>query len=68
MEEELGWCQAGKVGVLYKASALRAVVIFDEVGQRPVLEAERDSLTLHVLLPHHSNNLHRDVRKLGILR
>lgn len=62
MEEELGGRQAGQVRVLYKASTLGAVIIFDEVGQCPMLEAEWDSLTLHVLLPYHSNNLHRDVQ------
>lgn len=60
MEEELGGRQAGQVGVLHEASALGAVVVFDEVGERAVLEAEGDSLTLNVLLPHHGNNLHRD--------
>lgn len=57
MEEKLCWCEASQVGVLNKASALRAVVVFDEMRQRSVLEAKGDSFTLHVLLAHHSNNL-----------
>lgn len=57
VEEELCGREAGQVRVLHEASALRAVVILDEVGERAVLEAEGDTLTLHVLLPHHRNNL-----------
>lgn len=60
VEEELCWCQAGQVGVLYKASALRAVIILNEVRQCAVFEAKGDSFTLHVLLPHHSNNLNEE--------
>ena len=59
VEEELCWCQAGQVGVLHKASALRTVIIFNEVRQCAVFETKGDSFTLHVLLPHHSNNLNR---------
>lgn len=58
VEEELCRRQPGQVGVLHKASALRTVVVFNEVRQSPVLEAKRDSFTFHVLLPHHGNNLH----------
>lgn len=57
VEEELGGGEASQVGVLHKAPALRAVIILDEVGQRAVLEAEGDPLTLHVLLPHHCDHL-----------
>lgn len=57
VEEKLSGCQTSQVGVLHKAPALGAVVILDEVRQRAVLETEGDSLTLHVLLAHHSNNL-----------
>ena len=57
MEEELCGREAGQVGVLHEAPALRAVIVLDEVGQRAVLEAEGDSLTLNVLLPHHGDNL-----------
>ena len=59
VEEELSWCQASQVGVLHKASTLRTVIIFNEVRQRAVFEAEGDSFTLHVLLPHHSDNLEK---------
>lgn len=62
VEEELCRCQAGQVGVLHEASALRTVVILNEVRQRAVFEAERDSFTLNVLLPHHSNNLNKKGR------
>lgn len=57
VEEELCRCQAGQIRVLHKASALGTVVIFDEMWQRAVFEAEGDSFTLHVLLSHHSNDL-----------
>lgn len=59
VEEELGWSQASQVGVLNEASALRTVIILNEVRQCAVFEAKGNSLTLHVLLPHHSNNLNR---------
>lgn len=62
VEEELCWRQASQVGILHKASTLRAVVILNEVRQRAVFEAEGDSFTLHVLLPHHSNNLNKEGR------
>ena len=57
MEEELGGREAGQVGVLHKASALRPIVIFDEVRQGPVLESKWDPLALHILLPDDSNDL-----------
>lgn len=57
VEEELCRRQAGQIRVLHKASALRTVVIFDEMWQRAVFEAEGDSFTLYVLLSHHSNDL-----------
>lgn len=57
MEEELCRCQASQIRVLHKASALRTIVVFNEMWQCAVFEAEGDSFTLHVLLPHHSNNL-----------
>lgn len=63
VEKELCRCQAGQVGVLHEASALRTVVILDEVRQRAVFEAEGDSFTLNVLLPHHSNNLNKEGRR-----
>lgn len=62
VEEELSGRQTGQVGVLHEASALRTVIILDEVRQRAVFEAEGDSLTLHVLLPHHGDNLDKEVR------
>lgn len=67
VEEEFCWCQAGQVGVLHKTSALRTVVILDEVRQCAMFEAKRDSLTLHVLLPHHSNNLNKEERQVECL-
>lgn len=63
VEEELCWRQSSQVGVLHKASALRTIVILDEVGQSSVFEAKRDSFTLNVLLPHHSNDLNERRRK-----
>lgn len=57
VKEELSWCETGQIRVFHEASTLRTVVIFDEVRQSAMLETERDSLTLNVLLPHHSNNL-----------
>lgn len=57
VEEELCRSQAGEIRVLHKASALGTVVVLDEMWQCAVFEAEGDSFTLHVLLPHHSNNL-----------
>lgn len=57
MEEELCRCQASQIRVLHEAPALRTVVVFDEMWQRTVFEPKRDSFTLNVLLPHHSNNL-----------
>lgn len=62
VEEELCWCQAGKVGVFHKASTLGTIVIFNEVWQRAVFEAKGNSFTFHILLPHHSNNLNKEIR------
>lgn len=59
MEEKLGGCQASKVRVLHETTRLRAVVVLDEVRQGAVAEAERDSLTLNVLLPHTGNDLRK---------
>lgn len=61
VKEELCWCQAGEVGVLHKASTLRTVVILNEVRQRAVFEAKGNSFTLHILLPHHSDNLNKEM-------
>lgn len=66
MEEELCRCQASQIGVLHKASALRAIVVFNEMWERAVFEAKGDSFTLHVLLAHHSNNL-KSLRKANVL-
>lgn len=60
MEEELGGCEAGQVGILHKATTLGPIVILDEMGQSPVLEPKWDPLALHILLPDNSNDL-RDV-------
>lgn len=59
VEKELCRRQAGQIRVLHKASALRTIVIFDEMWQCAMFEAEGDSFTLHVLLPHDSNNLNK---------
>lgn len=57
MEEELGGCEAGQVGILHKATTLGPIVILDEMGQSPVLEPKWDPLALHILLPDNSNDL-----------
>lgn len=57
MEKEFGGCEASQVGVLYKATALGPIVIFNEMGQSPMLEPKWDPLALHILLPNDSNDL-----------
>ena len=57
MKEELRRRKAGEIGILDESSRLWPVIVFDEVGQRAMAEAERNTLTLHVLLTHASNNL-----------
>jgi hypothetical protein len=52
------WSKASQVGVLHKASRLRAIVILGEVGQGAAPKPKGDALALHVLLPHTGNHLH----------
>lgn len=57
VKEKLSWCETGQIGVFYETSTFWTIVIFNEVRESAVFETEGDSLTLNVLLPHHSNNL-----------
>ena len=57
MEEELLRGQPAQVRILHETSALGALVVFCEVRQSAVDEAEGDALTLHVLLPDASRHL-----------
>ena len=57
MEEELGRRETGEIGVLDEPLGFGAVIVFDEVRQRAVAKAKRNTLTLHVLLTHAGNNL-----------
>lgn len=57
MKEKLSWCETGQIRVLHKTSTLWTIVIFNEVRECAMLETKGDSLTLNVLLTHHSNNL-----------
>ncbi len=52
------WSKASQVGVLHKASRLRAIVILGEVGQGAAPKPKGDALALHILLPHTGNHLH----------
>jgi len=57
VEEELGGCETGEVGVLDEATRFRTVVVLDEVRKSPFPEPKGNSLTLDVLLTDTSNNL-----------
>jgi len=60
VEEELRGSQPGKVGVLDEASRLGAVIVFNEVRQRALTEAEGNALTLNVLLTDASDDLNKN--------
>lgn len=67
MEEEFCRCEASQIGILHKTPALRPIVILDEVGERAVLETKGDTFPLHILLPHHCNNLQDETERFGYI-
>jgi len=57
VEIELRGCQAGKIRILHETARLRTIIVLNKVGKSAFAETVGDSLTLHVLLTHTSNNL-----------
>ena len=57
MEIELLRRQAFQIGVHHKSVGIRAQIVLAEVRKRSIHEAVRDSLSIHVLLPHTAANL-----------
>lgn len=67
VEEELGGGEPGQVGVLHEPPTFGAVIVFDEVGQRTVLETKGDPLPFHVLLPHNRDDLPQRLENTTVL-
>ena len=60
VKEHLRWGETSKVRVLNEASALRTVIILDEMRQGTVTETKWDTLSFHVLLAYTGNDLLRE--------
>ena len=66
MEVELVGCEPGEVRVLHEPFTLGSIVVLDEVREAAMTEAKGNTLPLHVLLTHASDNLGDvDLRTLG---
>ena len=63
MEVELVWLQADHIAVFDETFAFWAEVILCEMRKRPLVEAERNSLTFDVLL----SNTRHDLRDIVVV-
>lgn len=65
VEVELGRRHFGKVQILIQASRFGTVIILDGMRKGALAEAERNPLTIDVLLTHPSNNLRWEVTNIN---